>query len=279
MSAHNANSSNSRNRRLMKQQKRYRLFGCFLSAAMLVGCMSVVTDSGPIGQSRQWFNPTLPIHLQTSLFDQESAFCEKAAYRWQPVPEVVFTPGLVRQVNDKPNVSVDGATLSATPPLTFDREAEQSYINIATGVGVMRGPSLKSRREQRDHLQCLKSLGWQGVSETWDGTPPALNETFGINARVMELQRSGFSHPFVARDRILMIDLANSTGSESTAMLKVAVAEFSGSNPVTFCEFSINRVFVGSRLSGFCGGAEVAQTSIGLGSPVDHWLKRYYPNF
>ena len=110
----------------MKQQKRYRLLGCLFSAALLAGCMSVVTDSGPIGQSRQWFNPTLPIHLQASLFDQESAFCEQAAYRWQPIPDVTFSPGLVRRINDIPNVSVDGATLSATPPLSFDRKAEQA---------------------------------------------------------------------------------------------------------------------------------------------------------
>ena len=263
----------------MKQQKRYRLLGCFFSAAVLVGCMSVVTDSGPIGQSRQWFNPTLPIHLQASLFDQESAFCEQAAYRWQPIPEVVFTSGLVRQVNDKRNVSVDGATLSATPPLTFDRGAEQSYINIATGVGVMRRPSLKSDREQRDHLQCLKSLGWQGVSETWDGTPSALNETFDINSRVMELQRQGYSHPFIEADRIVMIDLANSMASESELTLKVASVGMIGNKLVTECDYRVTSSMLSKRVFVSCGDDQPVATTFARGSPVRVWTQRYFSTF
>jgi len=261
----------------MKKIRRKLALAFVLCATSTAGCMSVVTDSGPIGQSRQWFNPTLPIHLQASLFDQESSFCSKAAAKWHPIPNIAFAPGLVRQVNDISNASVDGRNLTNTSSVTHDISLGGGFRPPAADRGM--GPRFKTDRERRDYFQCLKNLGWQGVSKTWDGTPPALNETFGINARVMELQRSGFSHPFVARDRILMIDLANSAWSESTVVLKVAFAEFSGSNPLTFCEFSISRSFEGRRLSGFCGEVEVAESSIGLGSPFHHWLKQYFPNF
>lgn len=261
----------------MKQLARNRLPWLLGSIAFLASCTMPVIDSGSVGQDRKWFNPTLPIHLQASLFDQESSFCSKAAAKWHPIPDIAFAPGLVRQVNDISNASVDGRNLTNTPSLAHGISVGGGFRQPAADRGM--GPRFRTDRERRDYYQCLKSLGWQGVSKTWDGTPPALNETFGINARVMELQRRGFSHPFVARDRILMIDLANSTGSESAVMLKVAGAEFSGSNPVTFCEFSISRSFEGRRLSGFCGDVEVAQTSIGLGSPFDHWLKQYFPNF
>ena len=263
----------------MKKIRRKFALAFVLCATSTAGCISVVTDPGPVGQSRQWFNPTLPIHLQASLFDQESAFCEKAAYRWQPIPDVVFSPGLVRRVNDIPNVSVDGATLSATLPLSFDGKAEQSYTNIATSFAAMRGPSLKSDREQRDHLQCLKSLGWQGVSRSWDGTPSALNETFEINARVMDLQRQGYSHPFIEADRIVMIDLADSVASESELTLKVASVVLTGNKLVTECDYRVTSSMLSKRVSVSCGDEQPIATAFAKGSPVRTWTQRYFSSF
>ena len=263
----------------MKKIRRKLALVFVLCATLTAGCTSVVTDSGPIGQSRQWFNPTLPIHLQASLFDQESAFCEQAAYRWQPIPDVAFSPGLVRRVNDIPNVSVDGATLSATLPLSFDGKAEQSYTNIATSFAAIRGPSLKSDREQRDHLQCLKSLGWQGVSRSWDGTPSALNETFEINARVMDLQRQGYSHPFIEADRIVMIDLADSVASESELTLKVASVVLTGNKLVTECDYRVTSSMLSKRVSVSCGDEQPIATAFAKGSPVRTWTQRYFSSF
>lgn len=261
----------------MKQLTRNRLLWLLGSMAFVASCMTPVTDSGSVGQDRKWFNPTLPIHLQASLFDQESSFCAKAASKWHPIPEIVFAPGLVRYVNDMPNVSVEGRAVTSTVSVAYDIGLGSSYVQPSVDRAL--GPRFKTDRERRDYFGCLRSLGWQGVSKSWDGTPIALNETFEINARVMDLQRQGYSHPFVARDRILMIDLGRSFSTQSAVVLKVASADSLGSKLVTLCDFSVTRSFAGKRVSGSCGDEQVAETVIGPGSPFQRWLDQYYPNF
>ena len=142
----------------------------------------------------------------------------------------------------------------------------------------MRGPSLKSDR-RRDHLQCLKSLGWQGVSRSWDGTPSALNETFEINARVMDLQRQGYSHPVIEADRIAMIDLVKSVASESELTLKVASVGMTGNKLVTECDYRVTSSMLSKRVSVSCGDEQPVATAFAKGSPVRVWTQRYFSSF
>ena len=261
----------------MKQLARNRLPWLLGSIAFLASCMMPVIDSGSVGQDRKWFNPTLPIQLQASLFDQESSFCSKAAAKWHPIPDIAFAPGLVRQVNDIPNTSVDGRNLANTPSVAHDISFGGGFRQPAADRGM--GPRFKTDRERRDYYQCLKSLGWQGVSRSWDGTPSALNETFEINARVMDLQRQGYSHPVIEADRIVMIDLANSVASESELTLKVASIGMIGNKLVTECDYRVTSSMLSKRVSVSCGNDQPIATAFVKGSPVRVWTQRYFSSF
>ena len=77
---------------------------------MAAGCVSV---NHTVGDGR-WFNASLPIHLQHTLYQQERAYCAQPADKWIPLPEVTFGFGGVRHINIAPNVSVEGNQIAAT---------------------------------------------------------------------------------------------------------------------------------------------------------------------
>ena len=66
-----------------------------------------VSVSHTVGDGR-WFNASLPIHLQCTLYHQERAYCAQAADQWIPPPELTFGFGGVRHINGAPNVSAEG---------------------------------------------------------------------------------------------------------------------------------------------------------------------------
>ena len=69
---------------------------------MAAGCVSATHT---VGDGR-WFNASLPIHLQHTLYHQEQAYCAQAADQWIPLPEVTFDFDGVRHINGAPNASV-----------------------------------------------------------------------------------------------------------------------------------------------------------------------------
>ena len=77
---------------------------------MTAGCVSV---SHTVGDGR-WFNASLPIHLQHTLYHQERAYCAQAADQWIPLPDVTFGFGGVRHINGAPNVRVEGNQTAVT---------------------------------------------------------------------------------------------------------------------------------------------------------------------
>jgi hypothetical protein len=52
-----------------------RTFSALSLLVVSTGCTKVTHSLG----SDRWFNPSLPIHLQHTLFEQEEAFCVQAA--------------------------------------------------------------------------------------------------------------------------------------------------------------------------------------------------------
>lgn len=46
-----------------------------LLLSVLAGCSSVTHNLG----DRRWFNAALPIHLQSTFYEQEASFCAQAA--------------------------------------------------------------------------------------------------------------------------------------------------------------------------------------------------------
>ena len=78
-----------------------------LLLSILAGCSSVTHTLG----DRRWFNAALPIHLQSTLYEQEASFCAQAADQWVPLPKVAYSYSGVRLINGSPNVSVGGGSL------------------------------------------------------------------------------------------------------------------------------------------------------------------------
>ena len=81
-----------------------------LLGLLFVGCSSITHT---LGEAR-WFNSALPIHLQSTLYEQEATYCAQAADQWIPLPKVRFDYSGVRLINGSPNVSVEGSSLGAT---------------------------------------------------------------------------------------------------------------------------------------------------------------------
>ena len=77
---------------------------------LMVGCTSITHTLG----DRRWFNAALPIHLQSTLYEQEASFCAQAADQWVPVPRARYDYSGVRFINGSANVSVEGRSLAAT---------------------------------------------------------------------------------------------------------------------------------------------------------------------
>jgi len=168
----------------------------FLALSMLVvstGCTQVTHSLG----SDRWFNPSLPIHLQHTLFEQEEAFCVQAADQWIPVPDIQFSFQGVRHINGAPNVSVEGHAAVAT-----GSPSPHSVMSGLSGSRVgfwktVAATTHQGRRETRDRQRCLTSLGWSPTNDTWDGTPSHLNQSIGVNKSVMAAVSEGYRHPIV----------------------------------------------------------------------------------
>jgi hypothetical protein len=60
----------------------------------------------------------LPIHLQSTLYQQEASFCAKAAEQWVPIPEMGYDYRGARFINGSANVRVEGGSFAATPSET-----------------------------------------------------------------------------------------------------------------------------------------------------------------
>ena len=85
-----------------------------------------VSVSHTVGDGR-WFNASLPIHLQHTLYHQERAYCAQAADQWIQLLELTFGFGGVRHINGAPNVSAKGnQTAVTTGPA--DRNAIPSLV-------------------------------------------------------------------------------------------------------------------------------------------------------
>lgn len=77
---------------------------------LMVGCSSITHTLG----DRRWFNAALPIHLPSTLYEQEASFCAQTADQWVPIPKVRYDYRSFRFINGSANVSVEGGSLAAT---------------------------------------------------------------------------------------------------------------------------------------------------------------------
>lgn len=249
---------------------RTSVFALLLS--LLVGCSSVTHTLG----DRRWFNAALPIHLQSTLYEQEANFCAQAADQWVPIPKVTYSYRGVRLINGSPNVSVEGSSLAATAS-----ETKNSIVmaSAASDVSVWRAigaATVQGQRESRDKRNCMRTLGWKPVSDTWDGTPAALNEDIAINRSVMAAVKQGYTHPLLGDGVIALIDMSESGFMDSDIVLHTTEIPLFAPSRINRCIYTVTPGWWARRTEVSCNNVYAAETKVASKSPVARWLSVYF---
>ena len=246
-----------------------------LSAGMLMSVSACTGINHNLGAER-WFNPSLPIHLQHTLFEQEQQFCAQAAHNWVPIPDIKFLYGGVRTLNNTTNASVDGMSMSSTYG-----NVSASWATAATGSSTstwMKVGAAVERGYRESHALkgCLFSLGWNTTSDTWDGTPGFLNESLTVNHHVMRFVGKGFTHPILGDEVIAMINRDGSYERDKLTVLETAEIPVYGSKVPLRCTYTLTRSLVGTKGEVGCNNDLPVPIRIERDSPVARWLSVYF---
>lgn len=243
-----------------------------LLLAGLAGCSSVTHTLG----DRRWFNAALPIHLQSTLYEQEASFCAQAADQWVPIPKVTYSYNGVRQINGSPNVSVEGGSLAATVSETKNSlfmASASSDVSMWSAIGAA---TLQDHRESRDKRNCMTTLGWKPISDTWDGTPAALNESIAVNRAVMDAVKRGYTHPLLGDGVVALVNMSESGLVDSDIVLHTTEIPLYAPSKVQRCIYRVASGWWARRTEFSCNNANVAETKIASRSPVAVWLSVYF---
>ena len=252
------------------------MFGLKLSGlsllALLTSCSSVNHNLG----DERWFNASLPIHLQHTFFEQEQAFCQRAADQWIPVPDVHFSFNGVRHINGTANVSVEGYNAAATSGPTA-----QSNITRLSGSNVgfwkmASAATMTNYRESRETKRCLTSLGWQTTNDTWDGTPSDLNESIALNKSVMTLVKQGYRHPMIGKEIVALIDMSKSAQENDRLTLHISEIPFFNPDVIYNCTYVITNSWFSRRGEVTCDGMAPAPVQVEPNSPISKWIEIYF---
>ena len=239
---------------------------------MTTGCVSVTHTGG----NGRWFNASLPIHLQHTLYHQERAYCAQAADQWIPLPEVTFGFGRVRHINGAPNVSVEGnQTAVTTSPV--DHNAITSLVGSNVGFWkTVAASSIKGYRESTQERQCMTSLGWLSTNDTWDGTPSHLNETIDVNRAVMASVDAGYSHPLLGDGVMALIDMRHSQSSTGGVVLHITEIPLYAPERRATCVYELESSYFSTRGFVRCSGGSSQPVKISSNSPIAYWISQYF---
>lgn len=239
---------------------------------MKTGCVSMTHT---VGDGR-WSNASLPIQLQHTLHHQELAYCAQAADQWIPLPEVTFGFGEVRHINGAPNVSVEGNQTAVTTSPVDHRAVTGSFGSEVGFWKTVAASSIKGYGESQQERQCITSLGWLSTDDIWDDTPCQLNETIAVNKGGMAAVKEGFSHPLLGDRVIALLDLSESTKSDSGAVVTATVIPpFDPVNP-SVCVHEISQPWLSDQATVKCNEGSAQSIGIASKSPIDLWLDGYF---
>ena len=243
-----------------------------LLLSILAGCSSVTHTLG----DRRWFNAALPIHLQSTLYEQEASFCAQAADQWVPIPKVAYSYSGVRLINGSPNVSVEGGSLAATVSETKNSlvmASASSDVSVWNAIGAA---AVQGHRESRDKRNCMTTLGWKPMSDTWDGTPAALNESIAVNQSVMDAVKRGYSHPLLGDGVVALVNMAESGFVDSDIVLHTTEIPLYAPSQIKRCTYTVTPGWWSRRTEVSCNNDNVAETKVASRSPVARWLSIYF---
>lgn len=250
---------------------KYRAFT--LSAILVAtGCVSIDHNVG----AGRWFNASLPIHLQHTLYQQERAFCAQAADQWVPLPEVKFTVGAIRHINGIPNVSVEGSQIAVTVGAVDQNSVTASLESEVSVWKTVAASSIKGYRESRQERRCMTTLGWASTNDTWNGTPSHLNETISVNRAVMSSVDAGYSHPLLGDTVIALIDMRRSESFEDRAMLYTTEIPIHAPENQSNCVYQLEESLFSKRGLASCDGGASQPIKVSRGSPIAHWIREYF---
>ena len=243
-----------------------------LLLAVLAGCSSVTHTLG----DRRWFNAALPIHLQSTLYEQEASFCAQAADQWVPIPKVTYSYNGVRQINGSPNVSVEGSSLAATVSETKNSIVMASSASHVSAWSAIGAATFQGHRESREKRSCMAILGWKPMSDTWDGTPAALNESIGVNRSVMSAVKKGYSHPLLGDGVVALIDMGESGFTDSAIVIHTTEIPLYAPLKVRRCTYTISSGWWSRHTEVSCNNTMANEIHIASESPVGRWLNVYF---
>ena len=265
----------------------------FCGLALLLPVSGCIHVNHNLGDER-WFNASLPIHLQHTLYQQERAFCAQAADRWQPIPDVYFSFNGVRHINGAPNVSVEGSQ-SAVTTGPVDRNLLSGAL--ASDVGFWKtvaASAVRGQRETRDERRCMTALGWYATNDTWDGTPAHLNQSIPMNKTVMASVDNGYSHPLLGDGTMALIDMRRSKSFTDSLVVHTAEISLFMPEKTNTCVYEL--AFPQDVISGFkrrlstkalshsapreglvrCNGEKAQPVTVASNSPLAQWIRHYF---
>ena len=243
-----------------------------LLLSVLAGCSSVTHTLG----DRRWFNAALPIHLQSAFYEQEANFCAQAADQWVPIPNVTYSYKGVRLINGSPNVSVEGGSLAATVSETKNSLVMASASSDVSMWSAIGAATLRGHRESRDKRNCMTTLGWKPMSDTWDGTPAALNESIAVNRSVMDAVKRGYTHPLLGDGVVALVNMSKSGLFDSEIVLHTTEVPLYAPSKVQSCVYTVTSGWWARRTEVSCNNTNATETKIASRSPVARWLSVYF---
>ena len=235
-----------------------------LLLSILTGCSSGTHTLG----DRRWFNAALPIYLQSTLYEQEASFCAQTADQWVPIPKVTYSYSGVRLINGSPNVSVEGGSIAATVSETKNSlvmASASSDVSVWSAIGAA---AIQGHRESRDKRNCMTTLGWKPMSNTWDGTPAALNETIAVNRSVIDAGKRGYTHPRLGDGVVALVNMSESGLVDSEIVLHTTEIPLYAPSKVQRCVYTVTSGWWARRTEVSCNNANAAETKIASRSPV-----------
>ena len=239
---------------------------------MATGCVSVTHT---VGDGR-WFNASLPIHLQHTLYHQERAYCAQAADQWVPLPEVTFGFDGVRHINGTPNVSVEGNQTAVTTSPVDHSLVTGSFGSEVGFWKTVAASSIKGYRESRQERQCMISLGWLSTNDTWDGTPTHLNETIDVNRAVMASVDAGYSHPLLGDGVMALINMQRSQSSIDGVVVHTTEIQLYAPEKRATCVYELESSYFSTRGFVRCSSGSSQPVKVSSNSPIAHWMREYF---
>lgn len=249
----------------------YRCLTLF-TILMTASCMNVNHTAG----GGRWFNASLPIHLQHTLYHQERAYCAQAADQWIPLSEVAFGFGGVRRINGAPNVSVEGNQTAVTTGPVDHNLVTGSFGSEVGFWKTVSASSIKGYRESRSERQCMASLGWLSTNDTWDGTPSHLNETIAVNRAVMASVDAGYSHPLLGDGVMALINMQKSQLSTDGVVVHTTEIPLDAPERRATCIYELEASYFSIRGFVSCSGGSSQPIKVSSNSPIAHWIREHF---